>query len=523
MSTADLLPQPTPTSIRSAVSVLPWAKELDTLVEEVEVAYERKDLELKKRQEDAEQEAQDEGETATQELKMPEQEIATKYLRFLDGRKELTLATTRFVLQSYLYILKATYDQWLALYAYTNTSGYAEINKNLEDFKRGKAALKYKTWFDVLTGPDLPEIPPELILYRCIYNVRETFDVLEQEFFDNYRTVSTSMRTGECVGGLNQNQVIDARIFMIIRSVRAKGLLMVFNTKYVEYEVVLPPGIRLTWDQEPDENHKELLAAQASFIGLDTEEHQGELVSTQETPIRGAMHIVLARVFTYFRVYTASFIPNPEPERFPSEHVVAQVAKLRQAITRAYIGKGLGRSLARARERIQAKAEKERAEKEEKEGGRLLLQQRVVEDVRRRNERRTLKAAGLEAARHLREDMKAAMTAERELGLEPSLQERKEVRKKYTRAEVAYQTAVCEGVTEMPGVGPLLGEFRLSARARKYCVALSSHPRYCILLRRTSSGNWRRLGDLDSMPLSSSHAIRKLAAQKSAACNQRNV
>lgn len=115
--------------------------------------------------------------------------------------------------------------------------------------------------------------------------------------------------------------------------------------------------------------------------------------------------------------------------------------------------------------------------------------------------------------------MEDALASERALGEHPSMEERKHTANKFMKLAVAWKA--CEG--EIPeNIMHLLGEFRLSARAQKYCVGLTSQ---CELMYRgrksLKESEWYVLDRLDRVPADQRQLLQHRASQTSKLCRDK--
>lgn len=452
---AQLKNRRTAMEVQDIVSKLPFAHELLDLVQAIHLAFGQKQRELAAGTTQAKPEKK-----KHKQMEIPPQSLVQTFLNFFADRGVLTGNTARFVLESYLFILKASPAEWQEIDHYTREKSGA-MNQDIEMLQTGlRQQPRFSTWYSFITRPDLPMVPPDLLLYRCIYT-RESFDVLNMQFFDNYRVLSTSVKEGRCADPAVPNQTaIQAEVRMVIRPRGLKGLLLVFPTYHQEFELILPPGVRLTWDQEADLALVEVESKQSKGP---THDIAGERVTVEPESFFDLDTMQMSQLHVHYRVYDATFIPRPDATQFPSAEVAARVKNLQKGIAKM---NAVFQQHRRERIRRVLVAGRERA--------RRKIHEQALQNTREliaQEERRLLREAEERSTRVLPRLMRDALDSERHLSAAPSIEERAQVAKKFLRAELAYQDCVGRSLENRQ----LLKEFQSSARALKYSPGLAQH------------------------------------------------
>jgi hypothetical protein len=299
------------------------------------------------------------------------QESSPKFIGLIDSVKGLTktqqnLDICRFLLQSFLFILKRN-SRWPI---FSQFAGYAYFIMNQEiEFiakdpsRAGEKSELSRQWYEIMTSPDLPIVPRNLILSRCNYSVQGTFDWLDKAYVDSYRTTSCSLKELTKCAGIPYG-VVNARIEMYI-ACNVPGLYIGFKNlvRFDEREVVLPPGIRYTWQRDALDRIPSEIRNDKSFETID-----GELRSKYKVAPEGEGE----RFYVLYRSYNATFIRDTDIDdrKFTDPETALRVQRLRQGIQKlnvilekhkrsqaeASIRTQLAKTLARARKRIHDRA-----------------------------------------------------------------------------------------------------------------------------------------------------------------------
>ena len=240
-------------------------------------------------------------------------------LQLLKKQKRLSVENVRFILESYLFIVKRP-SFWKTI-TYFAGGFFALMNIDIEAFMKNKSPEKLyleeasRPWFKLITSPDLPIIPEELTLARCCASDRH-FNIANQNGFDVYRATSTTLfEKGHCTGDgrLKPN----AYLQMFIRCKAVRGLFISFPGMALdEGEIVLPPGIKFDWNKTA--THRVPRHAMNSDALL----MPGEFVqATGDEELKD-----------HWRAYDVSFIQAPVESKFSNQDVAHRVQLLQKGI-----------------------------------------------------------------------------------------------------------------------------------------------------------------------------------------------
>lgn len=192
-------------------------------------------------------------------------------LNLLFYSRQYTAENVKFVINSFLF-LKDHQKSWLSIKIFTD-AGFMLMNQMIEAFmlqnQEHDANTETQNFFDAMTCADLPILPIDLKLQRCIFST-DCFSPLDADFFDSYRAVSTTLVQGRCVGGHSFDEKTQGKIYMYLKCVNVPGLLINFESLISvtdEYEVILPPGLRFTWQKSASES--ELKTRIGEFANLE--------------------------------------------------------------------------------------------------------------------------------------------------------------------------------------------------------------------------------------------------------------
>jgi hypothetical protein len=288
------------------------------------------------------------------------------HLYSLQHRQRLNSKSIKFVLESYLFIVNRK-SMWKIIYQFS-TGKFSQINRDVSILMQKKTTLSLnypelsQQWLDMMTSPELPIIPDGFFLSRCNLSGSE-FSIIDKDFFDSYQTTSTTflatdtstLPTGHCIGHVPGKFL--GIVYMYLTFSNIPGLLISFP-KIVgknEEEVVLPPGMRYTWNKTKLDELRERVPKEKQLNFID-----GEF----------KIPIPFDEFFEHHRIYDVTFIPNPQETKFQNPEIAQRVANLRFAIekmnkifakhkaqkTHEKIQDYLLKSRQRARERIKAKA-----------------------------------------------------------------------------------------------------------------------------------------------------------------------
>jgi hypothetical protein len=238
-------------------------------------------------------------------------------------------ALIEFFLRSFLFILTHR-DYWSIIVEFT-TGDFAKINKDIEIIhkdptRKSDFEEKSQKWYEMMTSTDLPIVPHELILTRCNFSVKGSFDWLTKPYVDSYRTTSTSiLPEPECIG--KPSPETNAKIYMYIKCLNLPGLCVGFKdlTEFDEFEVVLPPGVRYSWQ---DKAH--LYVPLDIRVGKDARFPYLEESQTMMSEYKSKDEAEEGEFYEYYRAYDASFIEEREikTEAFPNVRVAERMKTL---------------------------------------------------------------------------------------------------------------------------------------------------------------------------------------------------
>lgn len=371
----------------------------------------------------------------------------------------LSLDQTKFVLESYWFLLHNSWT-WQSIQEFANNS-FTVMNENIEKIMLKNDKNVDMKWYETMTSPDLPLIPDDMLLMRCISSTKN-FDVIHMDFFDSYRTSSTTLyKHGMCLG--KPLDEIDGQIEQYITCNKMRGLYISFGNMNgrAEKEVVLPPGIRFVWNKNASDRLK-------PEIKLNFKD--GQTVELNHN----YMNI-------YHRSYDVEFIPKPIADKFPNEEISQRIKNMKLGIEKLQnifdqhkknrkehlVQSFLFKSQQRARERIKQKAHNKKEEE--------LLIEKDAEKARK-----LLPSAMQEA-------------------LEAETKNVSRKNKLFINAENLYQRVQNSDhqSSKLILFDKLLGTFALSRTAKKYAVGLTKR---CAIIRQSvKSEKWRYLGKIDSV------------------------
>lgn len=144
---------------------------------------------------------------------------------------------------------------------------------------------------------------------RCVFSL-PNLNVIDNPSFDSYRTTSTTIDPeGYCIGTAHD---VTARIHMYMRAPKGLPGLMVFQG---EQEIVLPPGLRYTWNKSALSRVEKVFPDVLRYERLDEEWDLKSYLPTR------------------FRAYDVDFIPSPDPARFVGPNIAIRVARLKHGLT----------------------------------------------------------------------------------------------------------------------------------------------------------------------------------------------
>ncbi len=316
-------------------------------------------------------------------------------------------------------------------------------------------------WYELMTSTELPLLSSSLIVERCTWS-SSSFDVVNKDSFDSYRTTSTSLHQGLCVG-LPQG-VVNGQVHMLIQARNIPALFLLYGQNpfvNFEYEIVLTPGLRFTWIKKAPE-----VTGLEREIAL-SEEIGGEWTRSETQITKGLGGDWLR----YYRMYEAQFIPIPEEKKFINPTIARRSRDLRELSAKLDVI--ILRH--RAQKRIQELAFKTR--------------KRIQEQIKNKKEAEDkCQEQALKAYNKLSATIKDALQSEKTFGKHPTPEQVKEIQKKFITAELVYQISLGLRIPslDLNVNSDLLHEFQKSRRGQKYAVGLSNHPSYCHALRQAS-------------------------------------
>lgn len=382
----------------------------------------------------------------------------------------------KFVLESYLFCLNNP-DSW-EIISYFAGSGFQFLNYDIEllskKIKDPKLLIETqsKKWYEIMTSSDLPIIPEDLVLKRCNYTFvgKDTFDIVNKDYFDSYRTASTTLfDIGYCSNGTgigNKGKLVGS-MFAFMKCQKIKGLYINFNFGNDEQEVVIPPGIRYVWNKNEEEVKKRIP------VEYHKKYENGQFIAQDQWD---------DTMMEYYRCYDLSFIPNPDEDKFISEDIALRFqnmqlgikkinqifAKHKEDRTKVRISEYLLKSKQRAQQRISEKALKNLESKIEEE--KKMLEEKQA--------KKALKILPVLVKNALEEEKAEKSTVT-------------QIAKKFLKVEKTFQKIdqnekISQRLIELHEI---LGQFELSRYAKKFAVGLTQR---CTLIRQSNkSDKWR--------------------------------
>ncbi len=232
---------------------------------------------------------------------------------FLYGTRNLTQSTLKFVLESFLCLIHHP-ESWNSIKVFTGAGFYA-MNEDVQMLMKNKESEVIlpdsREFFNIMTSIDLPIIPTDLHLQRCIYST-DKFSPPWVDSFDSYRTMSTSLSSGKCVGGHGFEEKTLGTIYMYLICHDVPGLLINFESLITvqEYEVILTAGLRFTWNKNMDELKKR----------MNTDDDRGFANGEYKVAIRNAYQNDESDeeqeiLYAYHRLYDVTVIPLKNPRK----------------------------------------------------------------------------------------------------------------------------------------------------------------------------------------------------------------
>lgn len=396
----------------------------------------------------------------SEEINYPNFGLMVSYLSNFAIQQRLTKDNVTFVLKCFLFTLKNP-KYWEPIMDFVSPKSYAQFNALVDEITKQKRKISevpenVKLWYECMTSKDLPIIPYDLILDRCTFSEKTSFDIMNAEFIDSYRTTSTSFCEGTCYGKPKNQNDVNGKVYMLIETQNIPGLMLLLGPKtQITCEVVLPPGLRYTWIKKDLSMYVPRLDLVSSF----KLEYTHVVEKDQIVP--------LYKRDQYFRAYLATFIPKVKEDEFLNPKIAERVIYLKnlsQKLDQVFLKH-------RAQKRIQDVANKFR------EKTKMKSQQREA----------------LKAEQKLEHAMKEALQEEKMLTHNASIEDRKKTNQKFVKADVLYHVALQgKNIPNLSNIKDVLGKFQLSKRAQKYAVGLSNHPNNCTLIRQSAnSKNWR--------------------------------
>jgi hypothetical protein len=235
---------------------------------------------------------------------------------FLYDTRNLTQSTLKFVLESFLFLINHP-ESWNSIKVFTG-AGFAAMNEDVNNLiknKESEVILPYsREFFNVMTSIDLPIIPIHLHLQRCIYST-DKFSPPWVDSFDSYRTMSTSLSSGKCVGEHGFEEKTLGTIYMYLICHNVPGLLINFESliKVIEYEVILAPGLRFTWNKNMDELKKRMHTDDdRGFANGEYKVAMRNAYQDDESDESGEEQEIL---YAYHRLYDVTVIPSENPQK----------------------------------------------------------------------------------------------------------------------------------------------------------------------------------------------------------------
>jgi hypothetical protein len=244
---------------------------------------------------------------------------------FLYETRNLTQSTLKFVLESFLFLINHP-ESWNSIKVFTG-AGFPAMNEDVNNLMKNKESHKEvataillpesREFFNVMTSIDLPIIPTDLHLQRCMYST-DKFSPPWVDSFDSYRTMSTSLSSGKCVGGHGFEEKTLGTIYMYLICHDVSGLLINFEglIEVQEYEVILPPGLRFTWNKNMDELKKRMKTDDDK--GFANGEYKVAIRNAYESDESDEEEEIL---YEYHRLYDVTVIPLKNPRKRVKEPI----------------------------------------------------------------------------------------------------------------------------------------------------------------------------------------------------------
>jgi hypothetical protein len=232
---------------------------------------------------------------------------------FLYDTRNLTQSTLKFVLESFLFLINHP-ESWNSIKVFTGAGFYAmneDVNNLMKNRESELILPVSREFFNVMTSIDLPIIPSDLHLQRCMYST-DKFSPPWVDYFDSYRTMSTSLSSGKCVGGHGFEEKTLGTIYMYLICHNVPGLLINFESIITvqEYEVILPPGLRFTWNKNMEELKKRM--HRNDDKGFANGEYKVAIRNGYESDESEEEQEIL---YEYHRLYDVTVIPLKNPRK----------------------------------------------------------------------------------------------------------------------------------------------------------------------------------------------------------------
>ncbi len=251
--------------------------------------------------------------------------------------RQYTTQTVTFVLESFLFLVN--HPLHLSALKSFADAGFIAMNQDVERLMLKLRELdnrkESRIFFQLMTSSELPRIPHNLRLQRCMYST-DRFSPLDAPYFDSYRTVSTTLLLGKCVGGHAFGEKTQGRIFMYLNCPNIPGLLINFESliRVVEYEVILGPGLRFTWNKNANDELR-------LRMGFDREEFEKNFANgewkIQDKEIKTKQEDSSSDdddddeekpLYQHHRIYDVTFIPDACQACFVNPQIAKRVRKM---------------------------------------------------------------------------------------------------------------------------------------------------------------------------------------------------